>query len=289
MPTFLPLQGVKILDLSRLLPGPFCTYLLNQLGAGVTCIYSPALPEVLSFPALRRGKKKLPFNLKNSRDLLKFKGLVKKSDVIVEGFRPGVMDRLGMGFSLLKKINPRIILCSLSGYGHKGGEVAGHDLNYLSLSGVLSVLAAGRDPMIPGIPLADLVAGMSSALKIAAALTVPKSKRKALHLDLSIHNAIRDFLTPLTPDVLKIVQPIFTGGLARYHLYQTRDQQWLAVAPLEEKFWRKFAQVMEIPSSILKEGEGDTVAWLESKFRGKTRKEWLRILSDPELCVTPVI
>jgi crotonobetainyl-CoA:carnitine CoA-transferase CaiB-like acyl-CoA transferase len=288
--SFKPLRKTRVLDLSRLLPGPFCSFLLAEMGAEVIPIEPPDRPEVLSFPELRKGKKRaIPLNLKESKDSIKFKKLVKISDVILEGFRPGVLERLCLGFSTLRKINSKIILCSLSGYGKKGGEVAGHDLNYLSLSGMLSALAAGRPPQVPGVPIADLAAGLTAAFKITATLAVPQKKRKAVHLDLSIEESVKKFLVPLSGDVLQKLQPIFSGGIARYHLYRTRDEKWLAVAPLEEKFWQKLCQELEIPPSILGSGETSTVAWLEKRFLERSQEEWIRILKDPDFCITPVL
>ena len=154
---------------------------------------------------------------------------------------------------------------------------------------MISALAAGRPPQVPGVPIADLVAGLTAAFQIAAALAVPQKKRKALHLDLSIRGALEKFLVPMTKDVIKKLQPIFSGGLARYRLYRTRDEKWLAVAPLEEKFWQKLCRQMKIPSSILVSGEAATVRWLENRFLECSQEEWLRLLKDPDLCVTPVL
>lgn len=284
-----PLRGIKILDLSRLLPGPFCSHLLSEWGASVTVIEPPNEKEVLHFPSVHQRKKRKILNLKESKDILKFKALVKKSQVILEGFRPGVLDRLGIGFQTLRKINPKIILCSLTGYGQKGGDHAGHDLNFLSLSGMLSALAAGKTPSIPGIPLADLLGGTAAASEILAALTVPPSRRKALHLDVSIDEATRRFLLPISGGVQESLKPVFSGGLARYFLYETQEGAQLAVAPLEEKFWIKFTQKMKIPGEVLSRGEGETLRWLKERFRTKTQEEWMKILNDPDLCVTPVV
>jgi alpha-methylacyl-CoA racemase len=285
---FKPLKGVRILDLSRLLPGPFCSHLLFEFGAQVTVIDHPREVEVLSFPAVQKGKKRLKLDLKTSKGLIKFKELAKKSDVILEGFRPGVLDRLGIGFKILRKINPKIILCSLTGYGQNGGNRAGHDLNYLSISGMLSALVPDQKLFIPGIPMADLIGGMAAALKMMAALTVPLKSRKALHLDVSICDSIKDFLIPLDEKAKAAMRPLL-GSLARYHLYETQDKKWLAVAPLEEKFWIKFILKMKIPSQILQEGEATTISWLKEQFKKKDQKTWLEFLDDPDLCVTPVL
>jgi len=282
-----PLRGVKILDLSRLLPGPFCTYLLAELGAKRTAVIPPSDQEVLSFPLLHQNKRKITLDLKTPQGLAKIKKLIKAHDVLVEGFRPGVLARLGLSFTVLKKMNPRLILCSLSGYGQKESERAGHDLNYLAESGFLAALFPFSAPQIPGIPFADLVGGMSAALKILAALTIPAQKRKALWIDLSICDSLKPFLYPFDSKIQKTVSPIFQGAWPRYHLYSTKDSKFLAVACLEEKFWNQFAQKMQIPSHLLG-SYSQTLAWLEQEFLQKNQKEWLGFLSDPDLCVSGV-
>jgi alpha-methylacyl-CoA racemase len=286
---FQPLRDVRVLDFSRLLPGPYCSYILSRMGARVTVIEHPTEAEVLTFPVVQQGKKRLKIDLKTSSGLKEIKDLVKKSDVVLEGFRPGVMERLGLSFQKLRRIHPKLIFCSLSGYGQKEPRKAGHDLNYLSLSGMISSLAAGRPPQIPGVPMADLVGGMKAALQILAALVVPLKSRRAVHLDVSICDAASELLIPLSSDVSEAIRPIFSGGLARYHLYEAKDGKWLAVAPLEEKFWMKFVESIGIPSSVLSQGESKTVFWLKEKFREKDRTAWLNELTDPDLCVTPVL
>lgn len=277
------------MDFSRLLPGPFSAYLLGSLGARVTVVDPPDRPEVLSFPVLRKGKKRIFIDLKSEEGRRKVLQKVKDVDVVIEGFRPGVMARLKMGFKELRKINPRVIFCSLSGYGQKEKDRAGHDLNYLSESGFLKALFPVGLPQVPGIPLADLIGGMTAALRILAYLARPTKQRKAVHLDISITEAVQTFLIPLDAGVREIIRPIFSGGLARYQIYETKEGGPLAVAPLEEKFWRKLAAAMAIPPAVLQTGERETVAWLREEFKKKSCEEWLRRLSDPDLCVTPVL
>ncbi len=285
----LPLRGLKILDFSRLLPGPFCTYLLKELGANIQVIYSPFDQEVLTFPALRAGKKWAALDLKNKKGYHKACQLLSQSDVLLEGFRPGVMEKLGLGFKRAKKINPKIIYCSLTGYGQKGKKKAGHDLNYLAVSGMLSALfPGGAKPLIPGVPLGDLIAGLSAAFQIVSTLHIPKSRRKAIYLDLAITEAVSTFLSPLDKSIQKAIQAVFSGARARYRLYECSDQRYLAVAPLEEKFWKKFAEAMQIPFAILQAGENKTIQWLKEKFIAQTQDYWAKRLSDPDLCVTAV-
>jgi len=283
-----PLQGIKILDFSRLLPGPFCSHLLCEMGAQVTVLQAPQDREVLSFPALRKGKKFLKLDLKTPQGLKKARALIKASDVLLEGFRPGVMKRLGLDFPQAKKLQKRLIYASLSGYGQKGGERAGHDLNYLAMSGVLSALSCGSKPFIPGIPLADLVGGYGAAFEIMAQLAVPRSKRKAHYLDVSMTEAVSKLLRPLDSEAQRAIQPLFQGKLARYALYDCAEGGQLAVAPLEEKFWRKFAAIMGIPAHLLGSDESGARLWLSAEFKTKPLQHWLYKLDDPDLCVTPV-
>src|SRR5262245_59104812 len=266
---FKPLKNIRVLDFTRLLPGPFCSYLLAGSGARVTVVEHPTEREVLSFPPVKALKKFLKLDLKSGKGLQKAKALVKRADVLMEGFRRGVLERLGLGFREARKIQPHIVYCSLTGYGQAGGAKAGHDLNYLSVSGLLSALAAGRELRIPGVPLADLVGGFSAAFQIAAALSVPK--RRAVHLDVSICQAAEGFLVPLDGEVQKAIGPVFNGSLARYQLYSTGDGKHLAVAPLEEKFWKSFVEKMKIPSEVLTQGEARVAEWLKARFKEKSR------------------
>lgn len=283
-----PLRGIKILDFSRLLPGPFCSHLLCEMGAQVCVVQAPHDREVLSFPALRKGKKFLSLDLKNSRDFQKVKTLLQKSDVLLEGFRPGVMKRLGLDFKEAKKIKKNILYASLSGYGQKGGNRAGHDLNYLAVSGVLRALSGNVKSFIPGIPLADLIGGYGAAFQITAQLIRPFRSRKALYLDLSMTDIAATLLRPMDSSAQKAMQPLIEGKLARYALYQCSDQQYLAVAPLEEKFWQKFVKIMAIPPEFLVQGEESTQQWLQTEFNRHPLQHWLYKLEDPDLCVSAV-
>src|SRR4029434_3087283 len=228
---FKPLKNIRVLDFTRLLPGPFCSYLLAQSGAQVTVVEHPTEKEVLSFPAVKAFKKYVKLDLKSKAGLAQAKKLAAKADVLMEGFRPGVLQRLGLGFQEARKLQPKIVYCSLSGYGQGDGQRAGHDLNYSSVSGLLSALAAGREPQIPGVPLADLIGGGEAAYQIAAALNPPKKNRSAVHLDISICQAVQRFLVPLSGEVGRAIRPVFNGSLARYQLYATGDGGHLAVAP----------------------------------------------------------
>lgn len=283
-----PLQGIKVLDFSRLLPGPFCTYLLAQLGAEVTVLQAPHDKEVLTFPALRKSKKFLKIDLKAEPGLKQAKALLKKSHVLIEGFRPGVMKRLGLDFKQAQKIQKRILYASLSGYGQKGADRAGHDLNYLASSGVLKALSPSGKLFIPGIPLADLMGAYGAAFEILAQLTLPEKKRKATYLDISMTHEVSRLLIPLDEQVQAAIQPVFQGKLARYGLYECSDGEFLVIAPLEEKFWKKLCATMGIPQALLQAGEEGSKQWLEAEIKKQPLKHWLYKLNDPDLCVTAV-
>ncbi len=280
------LASIKILDFSRLLPGPFCSYLLAEQGAAVTSVIAPHLEEVLSFPAIQKNKKFIRLDLKDKKDFQKALKLISKSDVILEGFRPGAMERLGLSFKYVRKINPKIIYCSLSGYGQEEKERAGHDLNFLAETGFLKRLAAGAIPKVPGLPLGDLIAGQNAAFQISAVLVKPK--RKATYLDLSIQKSAGQFLVPFN-GIEKQVQPLFAGHYARYQIYQTQDDKYFVLAALEEKFWRKLVEHLKIKPSLLKSSEENILKYLRKLFKQKPLSFWKKDLAHPDFCMSVVL
>ena len=288
----LPLSNIKVLDLTRLIPGPFCSLILSDLGAKVTKVEDPVHGDYLRemggglFAALNRGKKIIKLDLKSASGQAAFAGLVKKSDLVLESFRPGVLDRLGLSFSKLKKINSAIILVSITGYGQTGpgNDKAGHDLNYMSVAGLIS----SRD--IPTIQWADFVGGgVMAALKIVAALA---GKKKGVHLDVSmtdsmIYCGLGNILTRDGPHVL-------TGLLGRYQIYETSDGKMVSLAALEAKFWNRFCDLVGLPD--LKEGaekfpdaRPEVKKELVTLFKGKTRDEWEKLGRENDICLTPVL
>src|SRR3982074_2984990 len=195
------LDGVRVLDLSRLLPGGYCTQLLQAQGARVTKIEPPAGDPIRALPggrayfdALHRGKQLLTLDLKTEagRDALRRRTV--DADVVVEGFRPGVMERLGLGYPALAVINPALVYCAITGYGSSGpmARRAGHDLNYLARSGALSLMPL-RDgaPAIPGLQIADLAGGLQAAFLIAAALTSRERTGRGRRIEVSMTDLIR--------------------------------------------------------------------------------------------------
>lgn len=286
----LPLSGIKVLDLSRLIPGPFCSRILADLGARITKVEDPVQGDYLRqmgkplFYALNRGKKIITIDLKSSIGKKKFGELVKKNDVVIESFRPGVMNRLGFSFKELKKINPRVVLASITGFGQTGPlrHKAGHDLNYMSLAGHISSSA------MPTMQWADFVGGgLMGALHILAALT--KKKRSSVHLDISMTDSMifcgfSNFFMEC-PNVL-------TGLLGRYQIYKTSDGGLVALAALEEKFWKRFCELVgrsEWSAPNFPDASDKIKTELKNLFKTKTRDEWKKLGMMHDICLTPVL
>jgi crotonobetainyl-CoA:carnitine CoA-transferase CaiB-like acyl-CoA transferase len=312
-----PLEGIKILDLTRLLPGPYGTMFLADLGAEVIKIeepeqgdyarwYSPHINNVGSrHLLLNRNKKSVTLNLKKPEGRSILLKLVKDgADVLIEQFRPGVMDRLGVGYKDLEKVNPRLVYCSLTGFGQDGPyrDVAGHDINYIGIGGILGLTGPqGGPPSIPGIQIADLVAGgLYAALGILAALMAREKIGRGQFVDISM----LDGVVSLVPDAAALYfaegesprmgERRLRGGLPQYQTYRTKDGKYLAVGALEDKFWANLARAIGRPEwadQVPKEKEARTAEIKEEMsriFLTRTREEWLDLLMKVDTCVTAV-
>jgi len=308
------LAGIRVLDLSRLLPGPFLTMVLADLGAEVVKIEDPRVGDYLrAFPpakggisgrylAVNRGKRSLALDLKHptARDaLLK---MVEQADVVVESFRPGVMDKLGLGYAQLAARNPKIIVCSISGFGQTGPyiERAGHDLGYIALAGVLAMggTAAGA-PAMPGVQIADLAGGaLWGATAILAALVGRHRTGKGAHLDISMTEGALSLLTAEIGNMDCGAHPTrgvetLNGGLACYSVYRTKDDRFLAVGALEPKFWIALNTAIGRPPAVAElvgkpHEQAKTRAELQAIFETKTAAEWDAILGKHDCCVEVV-
>ena len=267
-----PLAGVRVLDFSTLLPGPMATLILAEAGADVIKIerpgrgdemrtYTPTLgDDSLNFALLNRGKRSIAIDLKSADAKSLLSPLIAQSHIVVEQFRPGVMDRLGFGFEAMREINPSIVYCAITGYGQAGplAQEAGHDLNYQAKTGMLA-LSAGADgaPVIPPALIADLAAGTYPAIiNILLALRRSESSGTASYLDI----AMADNLFPLMYWALgegagghgwpRPGGERLTGGSPRYRIYRTRDGKYVAAAPLEQKFWENFCDIINLPDEF---------------------------------------
>ncbi|MDX2009048.1 MAG: CaiB/BaiF CoA-transferase family protein [Myxococcaceae bacterium] len=314
----LPLEGLKVLDLSRLLPGPYATLVLADLGATVDKVEEPQggdytrhMPPMKGevsalFLALNRNKRSLTLDLKSPEGVSALKRLAARYDVLVESFRPGVMDKLGVGFEALAKENPRLIYCSISGYGATGPDrlKAGHDLNYIARSGALAYGGvAGGPPAMPGVQMADIGGGSLFALVgILAALHERQRTGQGRFVDISMTEGSLAFLhmhlgarlmMGAESGPLQRGAEALNGGYACYGLYRTQDDRWLAVGSLEPKFFGGLCEVLERPD--LMPGGYDTGAEgratrreLEALFAAKPLAHWVELFRRHDLCIEPV-
>jgi crotonobetainyl-CoA:carnitine CoA-transferase CaiB-like acyl-CoA transferase len=308
------LSDLKVLDLSRLLPGPFCTLLFADMGADVIKIealsggdyaryYPPMSGEYGAFFAgINRNKRSMTLNLKDEEGVFILQKLVEEADVLVESFRPGVMERLCLGYETLSDINEGLIYCSISGYGQSGPmkQRAGHDLNYLARAGLLEQNGRKGDmPVVPGFQLADIAGGaLYAAVGILSALHRRDRTGKGAHVDISMSEGALSLHLPLH-SMIAAGQPqprgegMLTGGLPCYNIYETKDEQFLAVGALEPKFWMGFVQAIDAPDiagdgmSTGEKGEA-TYQKVAEVLGEKTLEKWLRVFDNVDVCVEPV-
>ena len=311
----MPLSGLRVLDLSRLLPGPFCTMLLADLGADVVKIedltggdyirWTPPLHGEYSamYPTLNRNKRSVKLNLKSDAGREAFLKLAERSDVVVESFRPGVMDRLGVGWATLHARNPRLVLCSISGYGQDGPyrDRAGHDLNYMAIGGALGITGTADGTLaMPGVQVGDIGGGaMSAAIAILAALQHRERSGEGQHCDvsmldgivswLSIH-AARYFHDGVAPGP---ATTHLNGAHPCYNVYRCADG-WMSVGALEPKFWTELVDALGVPhlaTDAFAQGEQArrVHAEIEAVFLTRTRAQWAEHLAGRDVCCEPVL
>ena len=309
------LTGIRVLDLSRLLPGPFLTMVLADMGADVVKVEDPKLGDYLrAFPpakggmsgrflAVNRGKRSIALDLKDAAAKATFLAMVEKADVIVESFRPGVMSKLGLGYDALAARNPKIVLCSISGFGQTGPYVdrAGHDLGYIALAGVLAMGgAAGGAPSMPGVQIADLAGGaLWGATAILGALVGRQRTGKGAHLDISMTEGALALLAAELGNQDCGARPTrgtetLNGGVAAYGIYATADGRYLAVGALEPKFWIALNTAIGRPPNVAEvvgkpHEQAKTRAELAAIFATKTAAEWNEILTKYDCCVEVVV
>lgn len=302
-----PLTGIKILDFTRLLPGPMCTLHLADMGADVIKIEDPQVGDYArSIPPIQ-NKNSVFFNSVNrnkrsiSVDYSKEKGreivlkLVETADVVIESFRPGVMRKLGLDYDSVKKVNPRIVYCSVTGYGQTGpySDKAGHDINFCGYTGVLD--RKGATSFIPNFQLGDIVGGsLNAAMAILAALVQQKMTGEGQYLDVAMMDGI---LAHSTPDLAQVnygEKGFLTGALPCYAIYETSDKKFMALGALEFKFWERFCKAIDradlIPfHMVMDEAAESTFAEVKAIFKSNTRDYWTEKLKDSDCCATPIL
>lgn len=308
------LTGIRVLDMSRLLPGPYCTMLLADFGAEVIKIEEPGKGDYSrSFPPflkdfgywhlqLNRNKQSVVLNLKSEEGKKIFLELVKTADVVVESYRPGVLKKLGVDYEAAAKVNPKIIYCSLSGYGSKGPLVhkADHDLGYLSLAGVTAMSGeADGAPAIPGVLMADMNAALSAGMSIMIALRHAALTGQGQEIDISLFNVAMNLMPGAASlffgsgFVAERGNNWLTGAYANYNIYATADGRYVSVGCLEKKFWRNLCIGLgkeEIIDMIDDESNHPYLKeQLAAAFKQKTMREWEEFFADKDACVTPVL
>jgi crotonobetainyl-CoA:carnitine CoA-transferase CaiB-like acyl-CoA transferase len=309
-----PLEGLRVLDLSRLLPGGYATCLLADLGADVVKVEEPGRGDYIRWMppmvgelsanhvALNRNKRSITLNLKTPEGRGVFEDLVPSFDVVVESFRPGVMDRLGVGWAALSAKHPRLVYCAITGYGQDGPRAgaAGHDVDYAAYAGVLGITGEpGGPPVVPGVQIGDLAGGgMAAVIAILAALRKRDATGEGDFCDVSMTDGLVSWLSMhaasffATGDVPRRGDMHLSGAHPCYRLYPAADG-WLAVGALEPKFWKALCEALDRPDLIddgfaMGERRDAVVAELESLFSTRTRAEWMSRLGGSDVCVAPV-
>jgi crotonobetainyl-CoA:carnitine CoA-transferase CaiB-like acyl-CoA transferase len=315
-PRPLPLAGLHVLDLTRLLPGGYATQMLTDLGALITKIeepgqgdYARGMPPLKDgigqfFLAVNRNKRSVALNLKHPAGREALLRLAARADVLIESFRPGVMARLGLDYDTLRARNPRLIVCSLSGYGQDGpySQRVGHDLNYIGYAGLLHHLTSpGQPPTLPGAQLADIAGGaLMAVVGILAALVGRGVSGEGRYVDV----AMLDGSLALLPVLASLVlsgdpepdpgEAWLAGALPGYGVYETADGKFITLGALEPKFWAELCRRVDRPDLIAHQFPVDaadrqrTKDALAALFRTRTRDAWVAELGDAEVCLGPV-
>jgi len=307
-----PLSGLLVLDFSTLLPGPLATLVLAEAGAEVIKIEKPGGEDARRFPPstdgegatfamLNRGKQSLTLDLKNAVDLEKLKPLIKRADILIEQFRPGVMARLGLGYDEVRALNPRLIYCSISGYGQSGPrfEEAGHDINYIGNTGLLDLQPGPIEaPVVPPMLVADIAGGSFPAvINILLALRARDQSGQGCRIDIAMTDAMFTFAwaaLALGSATEKFPQPgemWLVGGSPRYRLYPTQDGKLVACGALEQKFWQAFTAAIGLAAEFIDDkrdpkATGEAVAKI---IASKTAAAWKPIFAAADCCATIVV
>ncbi|WP_331234668.1 CaiB/BaiF CoA transferase family protein [Natronorarus salvus] len=310
------LDAIRVLDLSRLLPGPYATQLLADLGADVIKVedtdvgdYAREMPPFSDrgvgaiFDAVNRGKRSVGLDLKSESGRAAFYDLVTGADVVLEGFRPGVVDRLGVDYESLRAHNEELVYCSLSGYGQTGpyADRVGHDVNYAGLAGLLDMTREDESkmPQLPGYQIADLAGGLVAAFSILGGLLSRELGGGGDYVDVAMTDVVASFSQSIATEALSGENPrpgetALTGAYPWYDVYETADRRYVTLGALEPSFWRAFCTEAGREDLIGVHGTTDPAerealrADLEELFAGRTREEWVRTLGD-ETATAPVL
>ena len=311
------LDSIRVLDLTRLLPGPYATQLLVDMGADVVKVedtesgdYARLVPPYTDegvgavFDAVNRGKKSVALDLKSEEGQEALLGLVEAADVLIESFRPGVVDRLGVDYETVSEHNEEIIYCSLTGYGQAGplADSVGHDLNYVGRAGLLDLTREDEEspPQIPGYPIADMAGGLFAAFStVSALLSRELGNGTGEYVDVAMTDVVLSFAQPvayeaLTDGDLPPGNTELTGALPWYSVYETADEEFVTFAALESQFYEAFCEAVGREDLMGKHNTADPAERealreeLAEIFQSRTRKGWVETLADVEASVEPV-
>ena len=293
------LSGITVIDLSRLLPGPYCSMILADHGARVIAVENKRfMADGLFFNTINRNKEHMSLNLKSEAGRQIFSKLIEKADVLMEGFRPGVVDRLGVDYESVRKVNPEIVYCSISGYGQDGPfrDRVGHDVNYLSFAGVLNLIGEpDRPPSIPGIQIADVAAGgMNAAIGILLALFARENTGRGQYIDISMTDGMVGFLPvalyfqQLTGKDPRRADMVLSHRYACYNTYETADGRFLSIGAVENRFWKRLCEHFGVPEYATLQYDDsrrkEILDFMRATFRKKPLDEWDAELADLEIC-----
>ena len=306
------LEGIKVIDFSTLLPGPLASLFLAETGAEVIKIEKPGVGDEIrlsnpqwgeqsvSFSLLNRGKKSLSLDLKDPKNLKILIPILKEDDIIIEQFRPGVMKRLGLDYESIKKINQDIIYVSITGYGQYGPKsmVAGHDLNYIGNAGLLSIsMGRENDTVVPPALVADIAGGSYPAvINILLALRKRDLNKEGSYIDLSMTENLFPFMFwGLGSGFAHNKWPgnsdgVLSGGSPRYNIYKTIDGSYVAAAPLEDRFWNKFCEAIELPKQFIKmqNNQEKVIEEIRKIIGQKEKNYWLDVFNKADCCCSIV-
>lgn len=307
-----PLEGVRVVDFSNLLPGPLASLLLAEAGAQVVKIERPGSGDEMrsyepkwgrdgvNFALLNRGKTSLALDLKNPADRARLQPLLEQADVIIEQFRPDVMTRLGLGYDSIVKLNPKVIYCSITGYGQTGPKrhMAGHDLNYIGDTGLLH-LSAGSPlhPVVPPALIADIAGGSYPAvINILLALRARDITGHGRRLDISMTDNLFTFMYWALGNRFAADRwpgngtDLVTGGTPRYRLYATQEGRFIAAAPLEQKFWDAFCELISLEPELRDDSKNPamTVRRIAELIAARSADEWRRVFAETDCCCSVV-
>jgi len=302
------LDRIRVVDATRLLPGGYCTMLLSDMGAEVVKVEEPGLGDYMRatpptkdgrspvHATVNRNKLSIGIDLKTPEGKRIMRRLLRGADVFVEGFRPGAMSRLGFSFDEVKKVNPRIVYCSISAYGQDNelSAMPGHDINFQAMAGNLGY---SPGPEVPLLQLGDMASGMYAALGILGALV---NRKKAVHIDVPIVGSLLSWMVLPASAYLATGRPpkeghsLIFGSTPYYNLYETSDGKHVAVAAIEQVFWRNLVTALGVPELEHKRfgttrERREVTAALRRIFFTKTRDEWSSLLMQKETCTTPVL